>query len=291
MPAAPPMMRTSPRRPLWAARTRSGSRGRTLSAPSRVAVACAAGLAAAPEGKASRSSVHNSPHAGASGPVQSPGLSPSRLSVTVARTMASAVTPRSMSRPEGQSTLSTGAAVCAFSEAITAFISGRTGPFKPMPSSASRYRSAGGKRACAARHSAASPVARTSDQAQAASGGKRAIHSSGDSAPQAATTTSRPARCKWQAAIRPSPPLFPAPASATMRRACGKRACTRRATATPARCINAWAGKLLAASVSTCRNARVSNKGKDCLGVTGRNMITSSQEFRTRPLRAAATGG
>jgi hypothetical protein len=123
----------------------------------------------------------------------------------------------------------------------------------PRPSSASIARSIGPSGAAGA---IATPAARASASARAASGGSRA------GSPCRLTHTSRPMRCRWMAATSPSPPLLPGPAAIQIRPACGARARARRATPRPARCINACGGRPASASASIARDAAASCTGQ-----------------------------
>ncbi len=171
MPAAPPKSNTSPRSPLCAADPGCGNAA-MASAPLRsMAVAWVWGsgvrvseplscsgnvpwrtgkpaanrrcreVALSPGSPhASRSSSQSSPQAWMSGPVSRPGLRPSRVSVTSARTNSPGAVPVALAKPEGRSTARTGAGCCA--RAVMAAANSPSGArLRPMPSKASRMRS------------------------------------------------------------------------------------------------------------------------------------------------------
>jgi hypothetical protein len=126
-------------------------------------------------------------------------LRPWNVTVSFAATAAPGTSPVDASAPDGMSTETT-VAPEALIRSISAAASSRGAPWKPVPKSASRTRSAPS----------------TSSDSRA----------------------SRPASLSRFSAIRPSPPFAPPPQTPTMRCAAGKRSSTASATARPARCMS-----------------------------------------------------
>jgi len=148
----------------------------------------------------------------------------------------------SAGQPEGKSIARMGA-VLAFTHSCAAAASPLSGGLKPVPTTASRIKSASSAVLCRARSSAASMmwtspcgVLVSSRQALAASPVSPWL------APNSSVVTSRPSEINPRAAIMPSPPLLPRPHSTVIRRARGNCSRAKAATAADAARINSSEG-------------------------------------------------
>ena len=143
----------------------------------------------------------------------------------------------SASQPEGRSTATIGV-WSAFTRSRSAAATPRSGGLNPVPTMASRNRSAESSRSFTEGESKA--------VLSGAKTGARAISSKAVFAspfrsagyPSSRTLTAQPTAARLRAATKPSPPLLPLPQRTAMCRHSGNSRRTKRATAAPALCIS-----------------------------------------------------
>jgi len=103
MPAAPPMIPSDPAMPLWKLRGRGWSTPANIAGPATQPCGVASFATSSP-----RSATVTSPQWSGPSSVSSPGLSPMKVTVWVARTASPSTRPVSDSRPLGMSSASRG---------------------------------------------------------------------------------------------------------------------------------------------------------------------------------------